>query len=149
MLADGEVVGDGSWNLTIYVTDMNVERTMVVKGDMHVGGVMLKLVESLDSLQLNLNTGMFYRATTKGQASKPRVESSNSIPFQVDAVDRVDLECVPSCFILNDIPSIPISFLLSILIPVLFLIPVPVALLILILVLPPLPILLSVRVLIC
>lgn len=47
MLADGEVVGDGSWNLTIFVTDMNVDRTMVVKGDMHIGGVMLKLVESL------------------------------------------------------------------------------------------------------
>lgn len=50
MLADGEVVGDGSWNLTVYVTDMNVERTMVVKGDMHIGGVMLKLVESLGKI---------------------------------------------------------------------------------------------------
>lgn len=46
MLADGEVVGDGSWNLTIYVTDLNEKRTMVVKGDMHIGGVMLKLTES-------------------------------------------------------------------------------------------------------
>ncbi|CAH4031524.1 unnamed protein product [Pieris brassicae] len=46
MLADGEIVGDGSWNLTIYVTDMNEKRTMVVKGDMHIGGVMLKLTES-------------------------------------------------------------------------------------------------------
>lgn len=47
MLADGEIVGDGSWNLTIYVTDMDIERTMPVKGDMHIGGVMLKLVENL------------------------------------------------------------------------------------------------------
>lgn len=46
MLADGEIVGDGSWNLTIYVTDLNEKRTMVVKGDMHIGGVMLKLTES-------------------------------------------------------------------------------------------------------
>ncbi|CAH0690032.1 unnamed protein product [Spodoptera exigua] len=46
MLADGEVVGDGSWNLTIYVTDLDEKRTMVVKGDMHIGGVMLKLTES-------------------------------------------------------------------------------------------------------
>nr|XP_053613941.1 unc-112-related protein-like isoform X3 [Plodia interpunctella] len=48
MLADGEIVGDGSWNLTIYVTDLNEKRTMVVKGDMHIGGVMLKLTESFD-----------------------------------------------------------------------------------------------------
>ncbi|XP_026314837.1 unc-112-related protein-like [Hyposmocoma kahamanoa] len=46
MLADGEIVGDGSWNLTIYVTDLSEKRTMVVKGDMHIGGVMLKLTES-------------------------------------------------------------------------------------------------------
>ncbi|VVC90994.1 unnamed protein product [Leptidea sinapis] len=46
MLADGEIVGDGSWNLTIYVTDLSQKRTMVVKGDMHIGGVMLKLTES-------------------------------------------------------------------------------------------------------
>ncbi|XP_059058249.1 unc-112-related protein-like isoform X1 [Achroia grisella] len=48
MLADGEIVGDGSWNLTVYVTDLNEKRTMVVKGDMHIGGVMLKLTESFE-----------------------------------------------------------------------------------------------------
>lgn len=52
MLADGEIVGDGSWNLTIYVTDLNEKRTMVVKGDMHIGGVMLKLTESFGKLSL-------------------------------------------------------------------------------------------------
>ncbi|XP_026734717.1 putative epidermal cell surface receptor [Trichoplusia ni] len=52
MLADGEVVGDGSWNLTIYVTDLNERRTMVVKGDMHIGGVMLKLTESFELILL-------------------------------------------------------------------------------------------------
>ncbi|XP_063539188.1 unc-112-related protein-like isoform X1 [Cydia strobilella] len=45
MLADGEIVGDGSWNLMVYVTDLNEKRTLVVKGDMHIGGVMLKLTE--------------------------------------------------------------------------------------------------------
>lgn len=50
MLADGEIVGDGSWNLTIYVTDLNEKRTMVVKGDMHIGGVMLKLTESFGKI---------------------------------------------------------------------------------------------------
>jgi kindlin 2 len=47
MLADGHLVGDGSWNLRVYVTDLQVERTLRVKGDLHIGGVMLKLVEDL------------------------------------------------------------------------------------------------------
>ncbi|KAI1288472.1 Uncharacterized protein HDE_09420 [Halotydeus destructor] len=48
MLANGYVVGDGSWELKIYVTDLKVERTLRVKGDLHVGGLMFKLVEDLD-----------------------------------------------------------------------------------------------------
>lgn len=55
MLADGEIVGDGSWNLTIYVTDLNEKRTMVVKGDMHIGGVMLKLTESFGKIFRSLH----------------------------------------------------------------------------------------------
>ena len=48
MLAeDGKPVGDGSWNLNIYVTNFDVQKTLRVKGDMHIGGVMLKLVEEL------------------------------------------------------------------------------------------------------
>lgn len=38
---------DGSWNLTITVTDLQVERTLRVTGDLHVGGVMVQLVEAL------------------------------------------------------------------------------------------------------
>lgn len=48
MISDGYLVGDGSWQLKIFVTDLKVERTLRVKGDVHVGGVMLKLVEELD-----------------------------------------------------------------------------------------------------
>ncbi|XP_077289345.1 unc-112-related protein-like isoform X2 [Arctopsyche grandis] len=47
MIADGHLVGDGSWTLKVFVTDTNVERTLRVKGDTHIGGVMLKLVEDL------------------------------------------------------------------------------------------------------
>lgn len=47
MIADGYLVGDGSWQLKIFVTDLKVERTLRVKGDLHIGGVMLKLVEEL------------------------------------------------------------------------------------------------------
>ncbi|UYV80971.1 FERMT2 [Cordylochernes scorpioides] len=48
MIADGYVVGDGTWQLRLYVTDLKVERTLRVRGDLHIGGVMLRLVEDLD-----------------------------------------------------------------------------------------------------
>jgi kindlin 2 len=38
---------DGSWELNILVTDLQVERTLRVNGDLHVGGVMVKLVDAL------------------------------------------------------------------------------------------------------
>ncbi|CAH1791069.1 unnamed protein product [Owenia fusiformis] len=51
MMPDGVMI-DGSWDLTVTVTDLQVtgqiEKILRVKGDLHVGGVMLKLVESLD-----------------------------------------------------------------------------------------------------
>lgn len=47
MYADGYMIGDGSWELRIFVTDLKVERTLRVKGDLHVGGLMFKLVEDL------------------------------------------------------------------------------------------------------
>lgn len=41
-------MGDGTWMLRIYVTDLQIERSLRVKGDLHIGGVMLRLVEDLD-----------------------------------------------------------------------------------------------------
>lgn len=41
------LLGDGSWELRVLVTDLQVERTIRVKGDLHLGGVMLKLVDEL------------------------------------------------------------------------------------------------------
>ena len=38
---------DGSWELTVTLTEFQVERVLRVKGDLHIGGLMLKLVESL------------------------------------------------------------------------------------------------------
>ena len=43
----GVAVGDGSWTLTIFVTDLQVERRLRVKGDLHIGGVMIRLVDEL------------------------------------------------------------------------------------------------------
>ncbi|KAK0090789.1 hypothetical protein PV325_003809 [Microctonus aethiopoides] len=47
MYSDGHEV-DGSWVLRVYVTDLQVERSLRVKGELHIGGVMLRLVEDLD-----------------------------------------------------------------------------------------------------
>lgn len=38
-------VGDGTWNLRVFITDLQVEKTLRVKGDLHIGGVMLRLVD--------------------------------------------------------------------------------------------------------
>lgn len=38
---------DGSWELNITVTDLAVDKTLRVTGDLHMGGVMVKLVEAL------------------------------------------------------------------------------------------------------
>lgn len=48
MMADGKLIGDGSWELHVHVTDLQVERILRVKSDLHIGGVMLRLVEELD-----------------------------------------------------------------------------------------------------
>jgi len=46
--ASKTVYGDGSWQLSIFVTDLQVEKSLRVRGDLHIGGVMIKLVDSLD-----------------------------------------------------------------------------------------------------
>ncbi|KAH8257289.1 hypothetical protein KR038_006740 [Drosophila bunnanda] len=38
-------VGENSWNLRIFITDLALERTMRVRGDQHIGGIMLQLVD--------------------------------------------------------------------------------------------------------
>lgn len=52
MMTNGYIIGDGSWTLTIKVTDVNKERRLRVKGDLHIGGVMLRLVENLGKLRI-------------------------------------------------------------------------------------------------
>ena len=43
---------DGSWELRVLVTDLQVERTLRVKSDLHIGGVMIQLVDELGKLQI-------------------------------------------------------------------------------------------------
>ena len=47
--------GDGSWELTITVTDLQVERNLRVSGDLHIGGVMVQLVEALGKMWCHNN----------------------------------------------------------------------------------------------
>jgi len=39
--------GDGSWELSITVVEVGVEKLLRVKGDLHVGGLMVRLVQEL------------------------------------------------------------------------------------------------------
>lgn len=60
MMSNGQVIGDGSWNLRVFVTDLEMERTLRVKGDLHIGGVMLRLVEDLGELFFPSNFNCFF-----------------------------------------------------------------------------------------
>ncbi|CAJ0569841.1 unnamed protein product, partial [Mesorhabditis spiculigera] len=43
----GHYAPDGSWQLSILVTDMNIQRNLYVTGEEHIGGLMLKLVNEI------------------------------------------------------------------------------------------------------
>ncbi len=47
-------IGDGTWNLRVFITDLHVEKTLRVKGDLHIGGVMLRLVDPGSFEQYNI-----------------------------------------------------------------------------------------------
>ena len=42
-----DVSQERTWLLSIHITDLSVDKTLRVNGDLHIGGVMFKLVESL------------------------------------------------------------------------------------------------------
>lgn len=46
--SQGYIMPEPSWDLRIFIPDLQIERTLRVRGDMHIGGVMLKLVEESD-----------------------------------------------------------------------------------------------------
>ena len=49
---------DGTWELKMHVTDLHRDVSLRVTGEIHIGGVMLKLVEKLGKGHLK----MFYKA---------------------------------------------------------------------------------------
>ena len=54
--------GDGSWQLSVFVTDLQVERNIRVKGDLHIGGVMIQLVDSLGNLLIHIHLCILFNA---------------------------------------------------------------------------------------
>lgn len=55
-------VGDNSWNIRVLITDLQVEKTVRVKGDLHIGGVMLKLSKTEGELSTSLlRVDSYYR----------------------------------------------------------------------------------------
>lgn len=68
LVGDGQIVGDGSWVLNILVTDLNLERKFRVRGDMHIGGVMLRLVEDLGEANLH---SIFCFSAASGLVTSP------------------------------------------------------------------------------
>lgn len=58
---------DGTWELKMHVTDLNKDVSLRVTGEIHIGGVMLKLVEKLGKLCSMAAMGLVH---TKGQSSE-------------------------------------------------------------------------------
>lgn len=52
-------VGDNTWNLRVVITDLQVEKTLRVKGDLHIGGVMLKLSKTEGELAVLISASPF------------------------------------------------------------------------------------------
>lgn len=86
MFSDGNLVGDGSWELRILVTDLNEEpRTLRVKGDLHIGGLMLQLVEDLGKI-ITMFFCNGFRYNYIFHSMEHRITSSLvliSVPFQL------------------------------------------------------------------
>ncbi|EJW86550.1 hypothetical protein WUBG_02538 [Wuchereria bancrofti] len=47
-LVENDVTNDGSWQISILVTDLNIQRNLYVTGSLHIGGLMLRLVDEVD-----------------------------------------------------------------------------------------------------
>jgi kindlin 2 len=47
LISDDIEPNDGTWKLGIFVTDINTSKEIYARGDMHIGGVMMKLVDAI------------------------------------------------------------------------------------------------------
>lgn len=76
---------DGSWELRIFVTDLRVEKRLRVKGDMHIGGVILKLVEELGEYSPGL-----------GDFSQPETLTKHSLRLTIFGMTLTHASRVPA-----------------------------------------------------
>jgi Kindlin-2 N-terminal domain len=78
-------VGDNTWNIRVMITDLQVEKTLRVKGDLHIGGVMLKLskTEGESSLSVSLGIPLWFRnqSSATPHRSAIKIRSMNQIFF--------------------------------------------------------------------
>ena len=86
MLSGGVAVGDGSWTLTVFVTDLQVERRLRVKGDLHIGGVMIRLVDELGKTREKLLQSKAQWLTERLRLSKMRRNNCSVIHYAEDCL---------------------------------------------------------------
>ncbi|XP_055353722.1 fermitin family homolog 2-like [Paramacrobiotus metropolitanus] len=46
-IPDARLMAKGAWDLSVYITDLEIHKVITVTGDMNIGGVMLRLVSDL------------------------------------------------------------------------------------------------------
>lgn len=46
-LVENNFANDASWLISILVTDLNIQRNLYVTGSLHIGGLMLRLVDEV------------------------------------------------------------------------------------------------------
>ena len=51
LIQDGFVINDAKWKLGIFITDLNISRELLVKGDLTIGNLMMQLVEQIGENQ--------------------------------------------------------------------------------------------------
>ena len=77
MLRAGQAVGDGTWTLAVFVTDLQVEKTLRVRGDLHIGGAMIRLVDELGKKRI---CGCYYSHVVKRRLKAYSLKHVNSHP---------------------------------------------------------------------
>lgn len=51
LISDEIEPNDGTWKLGIFVTDINTSKEVYARGDMHIGGIMIKVVDAIGEFQ--------------------------------------------------------------------------------------------------
>ncbi len=77
---------DGTWELKMHVTDLHRDVSLRVTGEIHIGGVMLKLVEKLGKCTLRL-----FKAAYQKCNKPPQLKSGCSLMHDCNEQSTVSL----------------------------------------------------------